>query len=75
MRSRDLFRQVRVAIQPSDALAKKDATAKRAKDATERAKPRDVSYQVTTPPFSVKITPAPVAAAKDPKETKQAKSK
>lgn len=49
------------------AQARKDETAKRAKDAAEKAKPRDVSYQLTSAPILVQVNPAQVAENKDPK--------
>lgn len=55
-----------------DAQAKKDETAKRAKELADKAKPKDLSYQVTSPPIAIKVTPAQVAEVKD---DKQAKSK
>lgn len=59
-----------------DAQARKDESAKRAKELNDKAKPRDVSYQVTAAPITIKVVPVPVAEMKDAKESKpQAKSK
>ena len=40
-----------------DAQARKEQTAKRSKDATEKAKPRDVTVQVYSVPIAVRVTP------------------
>lgn len=57
-------------VKAKEAQAKKDEAAKRAKEANDKAKPRDVSYQVTSAPIVVQVTPAPVAENKG-KESKQ----
>ncbi len=49
------------------AVARKESTANLAKAATEKAKPRDVSYQLTSAPIVVQINPAQVAEAKETK--------
>ena len=58
------------AMKSKEAQTQKEETAKRAKELTDKAKPRDVSYQVTAAPFTVKVTSAPVAKAADPKQAK-----
>lgn len=50
-----------------EAQAKKEDTAKRAKKLNEKAKPRNVIYQVTSAPITVKVVPRQVAAAKEEK--------
>jgi hypothetical protein len=53
-----------------EAQAKKEESARRAKEMNEKAKPRDVSYQVTSAPIVLKVVPAQVAAPKDEKPAK-----
>jgi hypothetical protein len=53
-----------------EAQLKKEETAKRAKELSEKAKPRDVNYQVTSAPIPLKVVPAQVAAAKEEKAAK-----
>jgi hypothetical protein len=48
-----------------EAQARKDETAKRSKEAADKAKPRDVSYQLTSAPFVIQVNPAEVAEKKD----------
>ena len=50
-----------------DAQATKDGSAKKAKELTDRAKPRDVNYLLTSAPIVVQVNPAPAADAKSPK--------
>lgn len=56
-----------------EAAAKKEQTAKRAKELNEKAKPRDANYMVCSTPIAVKVTPVPPAESKENKETKPAK--
>ncbi|MBI4325845.1 MAG: hypothetical protein HY674_11350, partial [Chloroflexi bacterium] len=56
-----------LAAKAKEAEAKKAETARVAKEATEKAKPRDVALVAYSPPFQLKIAPAPITlTARDP---------